>query len=68
MAIFLMNAHGKHANEGGKGGSGSRFTDNKICLSQITENKIGISHFTKKRDNSNANLHIVKKKKSYCTA
>ena len=44
-----------------KGGSGSRFTENKIGLSQITENKIGISHFTKKRDNPNANLHIVKK-------
>ena len=32
-----------------KGGSRSRFTENKTVLSQFTKNKIGISRFTEKR-------------------
>ena len=31
-----------------KGGSRSRFTENKMVLSQFTKNKIGISRFTEK--------------------
>ena len=34
-----------------KGGSRSRFTENKTVLSQFTKNKIGISRFTEKREN-----------------
>ena len=34
--------------EGGKGGSRSRFTENKKVLSQFTKNKIGNSRFTEK--------------------
>ena len=38
--------------EGGKGGSRSRFTENKTVLSQFTKNKIGISRFTEKKRES----------------
>ena len=34
-----------------KGGSRSRFTENKTVLSQFTKNKIGISRFTEKKEN-----------------
>ena len=37
--------------EGGKGGSRSRFTENKTVLSQFTKNKIGISRLTEKNEN-----------------
>ena len=36
---------------GGGGGSRSRFTENKMVLSQFTKNKIGISRFTEKNEN-----------------
>ena len=39
-----------------KGGSRSRFTENKLVLSQFTENKTGISRFKKKKDFFDTNL------------
>ena len=38
--------------EGGKGGSRSRFKENKTVLPQFTKNKIGISRFTGKKRES----------------
>ena len=35
--------------EGGKGGSRSRFTENKTVHLQFTKKKIGISRFTEKK-------------------
>ena len=48
--------------EGGKGGSRSRFTDNKTVLSQFTKNKIGISRFTEKRRKFFFNKSYVQRK------
>ena len=41
-----------------KGGSRSRFTENKTVLSQFTKNKIGISRFTEKKEKV-LKLHTV---------
>jgi len=54
--VFLLLIWYVLIGEGGKERSRSRFTENKLFLSQFTGNKIGISRFTKKMAFLDSNL------------